>query len=414
MEASKFLESTEIINIIARAEKLKSDQKVFSDVVDKDGFQYVDLVQEGGGVLGIALVGYTYVLEKAGIRFFNLAGASAGAINTLLMASIKQINQEKSENILAALADQNFFDFVDGGNRIKGVITKILSKRSILSSIFFNIFYLKMKIIDYMGFNPGGAFERWLSALLAGSNVKTLSDLKKKQKEIPELFYINNNQKVPQVYDSTKIAIIATDATTKTKAEFPRMASLYWDLSKIDVNPAKFVRASMSIPFFFEPYTVIDIPAQGTQENENWINMADYWGSVPKEIKFVDGGMLSNFPINIFHLDGVPKKPTFGVRLSAFREQPANTDKFTGFLSGMLDALRQQFDYDFLLKHPDYKYLICKIDADQSYNWLDFSIADKDKIGLFTLGARRAIDFLEKFDWAAYKDIRKKSVVESG
>jgi len=27
--------------------------------------QYVDLVQEGGGVLGIALVGYTSILENA-------------------------------------------------------------------------------------------------------------------------------------------------------------------------------------------------------------------------------------------------------------------------------------------------------------------------------------------------------------
>ena len=38
-----------------------------SDVTDREGNQYVDLVQEGGGVLGIALVGYTYVLEKMAI-----------------------------------------------------------------------------------------------------------------------------------------------------------------------------------------------------------------------------------------------------------------------------------------------------------------------------------------------------------
>ena len=32
--------------------------------MDKSGNYYVDLVQEGGGVLGIALVGYTYILEQ--------------------------------------------------------------------------------------------------------------------------------------------------------------------------------------------------------------------------------------------------------------------------------------------------------------------------------------------------------------
>jgi len=410
MDVNKFFKSSEIQDIILRANKLKDDKKVFSDVTDKNGFQYVDLVQEGGGVLGIALVGYTYVLEKTGIRFFNLAGASAGAINTLLMASIKDISQEKSENILTVLSEQNLFDFVDGGSRTKNIIKRVLAKKAMLFTLLFNVGHLKKKVVGNMGLNPGKEFEKWISNILNSNNITTLSDLQKKQRELPELFYNNNNKIEPQKYDSTKIAIIATDATTKTKVEFPRMAELYWDLEKNNVNPACFVRASMSIPFFFEPFTVIDIPANGTRENLNWQSYAGYSGMVPSEIRFVDGGMLSNFPINIFHLDGIPKKPTLGVRLSAFREEPADTSTFAGFLSGMFDALRQQFDFDFLLKHPDYKHLICKIDADQAYNWLDFSISEMDKIGLFTLGAKKAIEFLEKFDWEAYKEIRKKNI----
>ena len=72
---------------------------IVSDVLDGDGNQYVNLVQKGGGVLGVALVGYTYVLEKMGIRFLRLAGTSAGAINTALMTVIgkkKKQNQSKS------------------------------------------------------------------------------------------------------------------------------------------------------------------------------------------------------------------------------------------------------------------------------------------------------------------------------
>ena len=64
----------------------------FSDITyttsDKETLQFVDLVQEGGGTLGIALVGYVYVLEKAGIRFVSMGGTSAGSINTMLMASM--------------------------------------------------------------------------------------------------------------------------------------------------------------------------------------------------------------------------------------------------------------------------------------------------------------------------------------
>src|SRR5688500_9761254 len=56
-----------------------------SDVVDVQGSQYVDLVHEGGGVHGIALAGYTYILEKMGVAFMKMAGTSAGSINTLLL-----------------------------------------------------------------------------------------------------------------------------------------------------------------------------------------------------------------------------------------------------------------------------------------------------------------------------------------
>jgi NTE family protein len=59
-----------------------------SDVKDKYGKQYVDLVQEGGGVHGVALAGYTYVLEKMGIGFMKMAGTSAGSSNTLLLNAV--------------------------------------------------------------------------------------------------------------------------------------------------------------------------------------------------------------------------------------------------------------------------------------------------------------------------------------
>ncbi|MFD2999340.1 patatin-like phospholipase family protein [Pontibacter toksunensis] len=88
--------------------------KIFSDVVDDEGHQYVDLVMEGGGMLGIALVGYVYALEQAGIRFLQLGGTSAGSINAMLMAAAGQKNMEASKWILGILANKNFDEFVDG------------------------------------------------------------------------------------------------------------------------------------------------------------------------------------------------------------------------------------------------------------------------------------------------------------
>lgn len=407
MKTEFFINDPDIQQYAEKARKLKEDKKRFSDIVDKDGNQYVDLVQEGGGVLGLALIGYTYILENAGIRFFNLAGASAGAINSMLIASIPDLSKAKSEEILSALSEQSLFDFVDGGKKIKRIVNRFARNKSIVPNVIWNIFYLKNKIMKYMGLNPGISFENWMSEKIGGFGIKTLSDLKNRMSNIPELFNIADGNQVKTDYTGFKLAIVATDATTKTKVEFPRMAELYWDLNKESVCPASFVRASMSIPFFFEPYTVKSIPLNGEKESLLWQDMAGYYGTIPEEIKFVDGGLISNFPINIFHIDGIPKKPTFGVRLSAYREQAADTSTFGGFMSGMLDALRQQSDFDFLFKHPDYKQLICKIDADKTYSWLDFNISEENKLGLFKLGATRAIGFLEKFDWEAYKEFRK-------
>src|SRR5207342_3961148 len=66
---------------------------------------------------------------------------------------------------------------------------------------------------------------------------------------------------------------------------------------------AEAVRASMSIPFFYEPLRF-------TGRNDL---------GKPVQSYMVDGGMLSNFPIEVFdRTDGKPPRwPTFGIKLSA-------------------------------------------------------------------------------------------------
>jgi NTE family protein len=45
------------------------------------------------------------------------------------------------------------------------------------------------------------------------------------------------------------------------------------------------------------------------------------------------------------------------------------------------------------------------IDTD-GHNWLNFDITDEEKLDLFKRGVRAAADFLEKFDWEGYKELR--------
>jgi NTE family protein len=85
-------------NVLKAVQTVKKEcrGKEYSDIIDAGDHQYVDLVMEGGGVLGIALTGYTYVLEQAGIRFLGVGGTSAGSINALMIAALGPPGAAKS------------------------------------------------------------------------------------------------------------------------------------------------------------------------------------------------------------------------------------------------------------------------------------------------------------------------------
>ena len=109
--------------------------------------------------------------------------------------------------------------------------------------------------------------------------------------------------------------MVAADVTTETKVVFPEMAGLYFKAPE-KVNPGQFVRASMSIPLFFHPYRVKRLP-KGVSALRAWKNVG-YEGAVPKEIVFIDGGIMSNFPIDLFHDAAATAAPVgFGRVLTA-------------------------------------------------------------------------------------------------
>ena len=118
--------------------------------------------------------------------------------------------------------------------------------------------------------------------------------------------------------------------------------------------------------------------------------------------------MISNFPINIFHSSPgtVPRKPTFGARLSQYRETFSDVDDLGGFIGSMINTMRHDADNEFLKKNPDFTKLICLIDADQQFNWLNFNMSDEKKKKLFLLGAQKGLEFISKFDWKDYKELR--------
>lgn len=325
----------------------------------------------------------------------------------MMMAGMGEIQEAKSEKILDILSKQNLFEFVDGDKTVKKIINKVIKKEKGLGwTLAWNSFKIYKILKKKLGLNPGSIFENWITEQLKNVGVTSMNDLKNLREVLPQgLKYVCTGDPVTDAV--AKLAIITSDITTHTKAEFPRMAALYWS-DPHSVPPSKLVRASMSIPFFFEPFEIDNIPNAGKRDDKKWYEFARYTGPVPPKVKFVDGGMLSNFPINVFHRSdgGVPRMPTFGARLSTYREDFSNTDSILKMSGAMISTMRQIYDYDFLLKNPDYSKLICRIDADEKFNWLDFNMSTDDQVALFNLGAEKALNFLKDFNWEAYKEIR--------
>lgn len=399
----------EIIN------KLKNDlpDKIYSDVVDAKGHQYVDLVQEGGGVLGIALLGYTYVLEQVGIRFFSLGGTSAGAINTLLLAAVDEVSKPKTEKIIELIANKNLYDFVDGPFFVKLLLKTIGSSKEIkflplrlwikfLKIIWIIIWFIPVLIylLIKKGLNTGENFQIWIKEILSSNNItstKALNDRRVKPGDlrIRDGVYRTAEDLVPG------LKIIAAEITTETRVLFPEMNKLFWsDPDK--TNPADYVRASMSIPIFFHPFKI----KTGYINKNDWLEIVKYKGEPPEESVFVDGGVLSNFPIDVFHNPNkIPRLPTFGVKLGDDRDKTSSVKSITKFLMAIFNSARHVLDYQFLLKNKDYENLIQKIDIGE-HNWLNFSISDDDKLDLFIRGAQAAEEFLNDFNWQKYKEIR--------
>ncbi len=416
MTYEDFINQTEFQQMIKEAEKLKGT--VFSDILDAEGNQYVDLVQEGGGVLGIALVGYTYILETAGIRFFHLAGTSAGAINTLVLAGIDGIGKAKSKAVLDVLAKQDLFEFVDGDPTLKKIIQKVIDGtpfKKMLWKLAWNFSKVKKALFINLGLNPGNEFEKWIEKVLRESpqKITTIGDLidKRGKKYFPEgMINRITGQPIPDEY--AHIHVITADLTTQSKVQFPKMAHLYWGEKVREISPARMVRASMSVPFFFIPFEIDNIPGAGNPANDEWIKNTNFHGPIPQKVKFVDGGMISNFPINVFHSKSgaAPRKPTFGVKLSSYREECTTIDDLGDFVGSMVSTMRHDADNEFLIQNPDFQKLICFIDADKDFNWLNFKMDDESKKRLFLLGARKGLEFLSKFNWEEYKKLRLQQV----
>jgi NTE family protein len=216
-----------------------------------------DIVLEGGGVKGIALVGALEELSKAGYERCRVAGTSAGAIvGSLLAAGMP------ADDMLRIMQSIDYKQFRDEGLIDRAGIPGKIASLTLEKGVY-----------------EGKFLHSWLSEQLAALGVRTFGDLKLTEpwaKDLPP----------EQRY---RLVVIVSDVSRG------RLVRLPWDYADYGLDPdtqpvADAVRASMSIPFFYEP-----------------VNLRGNY--------LVDGGLLSNFPIDLF--DSTNNWPTFGIKLSA-------------------------------------------------------------------------------------------------
>lgn len=429
-----------VSNLMPALKEVGVDRKRFSDIEDDDGHQYIDLVMEGGGTLGIALLGYIYMLEQAGLRFLGIGGTSAGAVSAIALAAAGRPEESRLRKLIAVLANMPMKSFVDGKDKGdsdavevvnswlegKGALTKIWTMAQIIDNF---------REID--GLNRGETFLSWMSSTLKdlnGGRVMTVRALRERMTDVQKELWVGgesrNDPSVPinlyqQIDDRRRylldrncdyLAVVSADISTETRLELPRMAGLIWEKPD-DLDVALLARASMSIPVFFAPLRIkSQVPDDKVRDLWRQLQRPDesYSGDfLPAKHCLVDGGVLSNFPIRAFHSKGrMPLRPTFGVKLQY--------DTYRIDIGNVFDIVRHSFnsarhalDLEFIEENPDYKRLVANIDTGD-IQWLDFDMIDKDKIDLFRRGAETALRFLEKFDWNDYRRVRRLLLQSEG
>ncbi len=315
-----------------------------------------DLVLEGGGVKGIGLVGAYTRLKEAGYEFHRIAGTSAGAIVGSLIAAdmpVDELRQVMLEVDYGSFQDKGFLDHL-------GLVGKGVS------------------LLFEKGIYEGRYLHEWLDGLLTGLGKRTFGDLRIEDAGSslpPERAY--------------RLVVMASDVTRG------RIARLPWDYPLYGLNPddqlvADAVRASMSIPFFYEPVR---------------LHARDDRGK-PVVSYMVDGGMLSNFPVEVFdRTDGrAPRWPTFGMKLSAKPKGPElvkfDIEGTFGLARAMVGTMTNFHDQ---MHIDDPSVLARTMFVDTAHvKATDFDIDEGTQDLLFAHGRRSATKFLEGWDFDRY------------
>ena len=291
--------------------------------------QYENLVFKGGGVLGIAYAGAIEVLDQQNVlqNIQRVAGTSAGAITAALVSL-----RYTSAQVTNIVNQTDFKSFEDGG-----------------------VVFDALHTVNKYGFYKGDAFLNWLKAQIGNAGLgldgnSTFADFKSK--------------------GCRELHVFASDLNAQGLKEFSTEQTP-------DVIVAEAVRASMSIPMFFEAW--------------------QFPNSNPDNHIYVDGGMVFNYPLDIFDTDNTANPKTLGIFLANLGTPPPpsglTTGQFEKYISSLLSTMLDAQVINFMNDAEEKKRSV--IIDNLGISPTNFKITDDQKTALFNSGKQYTTAFLQ-------------------
>jgi NTE family protein len=284
-----------------------------------------NLVFKGGGVLGIAYAGAIEVLEENKIltQVQSIAGTSAGAI-TAALVSLKY----SAADVLKIVEATDFKAFEDGWDPLL-VATKY-------------------------GLYKGDAFLSWMKQRIT-------------DKGLPATATFADFQKAGML----DLRVFASDLNIRDLKEF--------SVAKTpNTIVAEAVRASMSIPLFFQAWT--------------------FSNSIPDNHIYVDGGTIYNYPITTFDTGAIPNPETLGFYLEDTNDvQPDSDlqyDQLFQYIKDLFQTLTDAQGIDFE-NDPDEEKRSVVIN-DFGISATNFGLTDDQKQQLYNSGKTATANYLAK------------------
>jgi NTE family protein len=319
----------------------------------------VDLVLSGGGVKFIGLVGAVVALMDAGYSVQRVSGVSGGSIVGTIVAAAAQGDQLTGEQVKDLALSVPLDKWRDAG------------RVPVVGSLW--------GFMRETGFYRGDFAHEWIRSELKNLGVITFGDLT----------YSDTNLMPERRY---RAVVSVADLTTAQLARLPWDYRRLYGLDPDEQSVADAVRASMSVPFFYRPIVLTSVNGH--------------------RYCLVDGGVLSNFPIDSFDRpDGRPPEwPTFGVTVvPKLRDglvdmipalKPLRLFRQSSMLEGLLNTMLVGHDQTHL-NLPWVRVRAIEVPS-TDIGVLDFDAPRAQLEELYNNGYAATQEFLSTWDWSGY------------